>query len=66
MSLIAIDRKLNDKANPRNEATVEFPAEVEQFERISPNFDLEHLRNFLPDEAVDRYHDGLRAAGWDG
>jgi tetratricopeptide (TPR) repeat protein len=38
----------------------------EQFARISPNFDLEHLRNFLPDEAVDRYYDGLRAAGWDG
>jgi adenylate cyclase len=39
---------------------------LEQFARISPNFDLEHLRNFLPDEAVDRYYDGLRAAGWDG
>jgi TolB-like protein/class 3 adenylate cyclase/Tfp pilus assembly protein PilF len=39
---------------------------LQQFERISPNFDLEHLRNFLPDEAVERYYAGLRAAGWDG
>ena len=39
---------------------------LEQFERVSPGFDLEHLRNFLPDEAVERYYDGLRAAGWSG
>ena len=39
---------------------------LEQFERVSPGFDLEHLRNFLPDEAVERYYDGLRAAGWGG
>jgi adenylate cyclase len=33
--------------------------------RLAPEFHPEHLRNFLPDEAVDRYLLGLRAAGWD-
>jgi tetratricopeptide (TPR) repeat protein len=35
-----------------------------QFERLAPNFDPEHLRTFLPDEAVNRYIAGLTAAGW--
>lgn len=33
--------------------------------RLAPEFRPEHLRHFLPDEAVARYRDGLVAAGWE-
>ena len=32
--------------------------------RLSPRFTAEHLRNFLPDHAVELYEKGLLAAGW--
>jgi adenylate cyclase len=33
--------------------------------RLAPGFHPDHLLNFLPEEAVRRYVEGLRAAGWD-
>ena len=33
--------------------------------RLAPEFHPDHLRHFLPDDAVRRYCEGLEAAGWD-
>ncbi|MGD8978122.1 MAG: adenylate/guanylate cyclase domain-containing protein [Gammaproteobacteria bacterium] len=44
--------------------TVDARAALDQMLKLAPDLSEDHLRNFMPDDIVDRYVEGLRKAGW--